>query len=299
MIDIRQMRYFVTLAETLHFGRAAERLHITQPPLSRQITTLEKELGVKLLERHSRRAKLTRAGQQFLDDARASILAFDQACRNAKLADKGEVGELSIGFMMHAAYTVLPSLARRFMSAYPSVDVKLREVVPHDLVTETMSGNFDAALTFSPGTIRGLETRPIYREKLCLALPQHHALTKRARIDAYQLKGEPLIVIPTEVSPGLRSAIFEYCHSAGFSPTIRLETQFQQTIVSLVSETLGLAIVPETMKRLGFPGVVFRSLKNAPEVEHVVAWRADNLNPTLKPFLNIARAFARQNKTAN
>lgn len=299
MIDIRQMRYFVTLAETLHFGRAAERLHITQPPLSRQITTLEKELGVKLLERHSRRAKLTRAGQQFLDDARAAILAFDQACRNVKLADKGEVGELSIGFMMHAAYTVLPSLARRFMSAYPNVDVKLREVVPHDLVTETMSGNFDAALTFSPGTIRGLETRPIYREKLCLALPQHHALTKRPIIEAHQLKGEPLIVIPVEVAPGLRSAIFNYCRSAGFSPTIRLETQFQQTIVSLVSETLGLAIVPESMKRLGFPGVVFRSLKKAPEVEHVVAWRADNLNPTLKPFLNIARAFARQNKTAN
>jgi DNA-binding transcriptional LysR family regulator len=299
MIDIRQMRYFVTLAETLHFGRAAERLHITQPPLSRQITTLEKELGVKLLERHSRRAKLTRAGQQFLDDARAAILAFDQACRNVKLADKGEVGELSIGFMMHAAYTVLPSLARRFMSAYPNVDVKLREVVPHDLVTETMSGNFDAALTFSPGTIRGLETRPIYREKLCLALPQHHALAKRPIIEAHQLKGEPLIVIPVEVAPGLRSAIFDYCRSAGFSPTIRLETQFQQTIVSLVSETLGLAIVPESMKRLGFPGVVFHSLKKAPEVEHVVAWRADNLNPTLKPFLNIARAFARQNKTAN
>jgi DNA-binding transcriptional LysR family regulator len=296
MIDIRQMRYFVTLAETLHFGRAAERLHITQPPLSRQITALEKDLGVKLLERHSRRAKLTRAGQQFLDDARAALVAFDQACRNAKLIDKGEVGELSIGFMMHAAYTVLPGLTRRFMAAYPNVDVKLREIVPHELVAKTVSGRFDVALTFSPGTIRGLETRPIYREKLCLAVPQNHALAKRATVDAPHLKGEPLIVIPTDVSPGLRQAIFDYCRAAGFSPTIRLETQFQQTIVSLVSESLGVAIVPESMRRLGFPGVVFKALRKAPEVEHVIAWRSDNLNPTLKRFLAVSRALSRPDK---
>jgi DNA-binding transcriptional LysR family regulator len=298
MIDIRQMRYFVTLAETLHFGRAAEQLHITQPPLSRQITALEKELGVKLLERHSRRAGLTRAGQQFLGDARAALLAFDTACRNAKFADKGEIGELSIGFTMHPAYTVMPSLTRQFMAAYPKVDVKLREIAPDNLADDTLSGQFDVALAFAPGPMTGLEIQPIVRERLCLALPQNHPLAKRSSIDAHQLKNEPLIVTPAQATPSLRKAISDYCGEAGFAPTIRLETLFQQTIVSLVAETLGVAIVPESMKRLGIPGVVFRPLKKAPEVDHVVAWRADNLNPTLRPFLNIARAFRRQSKAS-
>ncbi len=179
MIDIRQMRYFVTLAETLHFGRAAERLHLTQPPLSRQIAALEKELGVKLLERHSRHATLTRAGQSFLEDSRAVLASFDQACRNAKVADRGEIGELSIGFMMHAAYTVLPGVARRYMAAYPDVDVKLCEVVPNVLIEDILAGRFDAGIIFLPGAVRGLEIRPIYREKLCLSVHTSHPLATR------------------------------------------------------------------------------------------------------------------------
>ena len=127
MIDLRQMRYFVALAETLHFARAAERLHISQPPLTRQIAALERQLGVRLLERNSRRAKLTHAGQRFLEDARLAVAAFDQACRNARLAERGELGTLRIGFMMHAAHTVLPRLARRFMTEHPEVHVELRE----------------------------------------------------------------------------------------------------------------------------------------------------------------------------
>src|SRR5262249_2385640 len=130
MIDLRQMRYFVALAETLHFGRAAERLHISQPPLTRQIATLERELGVRLLERNSRHAKLTHAGQRFLEDARVTIAAFEQGCRNARLAERGELGTLTIGFMMHAAHTVLPRLTRQFMTDYPQVRVELREMIP-------------------------------------------------------------------------------------------------------------------------------------------------------------------------
>src|SRR5882757_7463317 len=159
MIDIRQMRYFVVLAETLHFGRAAERLHLTQPPLSRQIAALEQELGVRLLERHSRQAVLTRAGQRFLEDSRAVLAAFDQACRNARLADRGELGELSVGFMMHAAFTVVPGLARRYVTAYPGIDLKLREAMPSTLVDEVLAGRFDAGILFPPGPVRGLEVR--------------------------------------------------------------------------------------------------------------------------------------------
>jgi DNA-binding transcriptional LysR family regulator len=290
MIDIRQMRYFVALAETLHFGRAAERLHISQPPLSRQIAGLERELGVRLFERHSRRATLTHAGRRFLEDARAVLISFDQACRNARMAERGELGELSIGFMMHAAYTVLPGLARRYMAKHPGVRVELREVVPATLADAVLAGRFDAAIMFDPGPIRGLETRTIYRERLCLAVHSSHPLADHSVIRAKQLSGEPLIATPTDVAPMLREAIVGYCRSGGFEPTFRLEVALQQTIVNLVAENLGIALVPQSMGQLGIANLVHRKLEKAPTIEHVVAWRPGNLNPALQPFLAEARA---------
>jgi DNA-binding transcriptional LysR family regulator len=292
MIDIRQMRYFVTLAETLHFGRAAERLHISQPPLSRQIAALEKELGVRLFERHSRRATLTHAGRRFLEDARAVLISFDQACRNARLAERGELGELSIGFMMHAAYTVLPGLARRYMANHPGVRVELREVVPATLADAVLAGRFDAAIMFNPGPIRGLETHTIYRERLCLAVHSSHPLADHTVIRAKQLNGEPLIAVPSDVAPKLREAIVAYCRSGGFEPMFRLEVALQQTIVNLVAENLGIAMVPQSMGQLGIANLVHRKLEKAPTIEHVVAWRPGNLNPALRPFLAEARAAA-------
>jgi DNA-binding transcriptional LysR family regulator len=292
MIDIRQMRYFVTLAETLHFGRAAQRLHLTQPPLSRQIAALENELGVKLLERHSRHATLTHAGKTFLEDARAVLASFDQACRNAKTADRGELGELAIGFMMHAAYTVLPGLARRYMAAYPDVEVRLREVVPNVLVEDVLAGRFDAGIMFFPGAVRGLEIRPVYREKLCLAVHASHPLSGRTGAKARDLKDQPLIVTSADSAPTIRRAVEDYCRSAGFAPTIRLEAQLQNTIVNLVAENLGLALVPDSMRKLTLPSVCFLSLKGAPTVEHVVVWRPSNLNPALRNFLTVTRPLA-------
>lgn len=290
MIDIRQMRYFVTLAETLHFGRAAERLHLTQPPLSRQIAALEKELGVKLIDRTSRHATLTRAGQGFLEDSRAVLAAFDQACTNAKRADRGETGTLAIGFMMHAAYTVLPPLARRFLAAYPDVDVKLREVVPNALVEDVLAARYDAGIMFSPGPVRGLEIRPIFHEKLYLAVHKDHPLAQRKIASAQDLEGQPLIVTSAEATTTARKAVEDYCRGGGFVPTIRLEAQLQNTIVNLVAENLGVALVPDSMRKLSFPGISFLSLKNAPAIEHVLVWRPSNLNPALRNLIAMTPA---------
>lgn len=288
MIDIRQMRYFVALAETLHFGRAAQRLHISQPPLTRQIAALERELGVRLLDRNSRQASLTHAGRRFLDDARLAISTFDQACRNALLAERGALGTLSVGFMMHAAYTVLPGLTRRFMADHPQVHVELREMIPDQLPDAVLTGRFDVALTFDPGPLPGLAARQIHQEPLCLAVHPSHPLAAAAMIGPGSLDGEPLIVTPPDVAPVLRDAIVRYCRSGGVEPAIRLEVQLQQTIVSLVGEALGIALVPTSMSRLGVSDVVFRPLANAPTVAHVLLWRAANPNPTLPPFLSAA-----------
>jgi len=290
MADLRQMRYFVTLAETLHFGRAAERLHLSQPPLSRQIAALEKSLGVRLLERHTRHTSLTHAGQRFLEDARATLASFDQACRNARLAEAGELGELKIGFMMHAAFTIVPRITRRFLSSYPQVKVHLMEVIPGTLTNDILDGRFDAGIMFPPGKTRGLDFRVIHSERLCLAVPTGHPLASRARITPRALRGESLIIAPEEVSPTLRGAVLGWFRRGGFTPPIRLETQLQQTIVSLVAEGLGVALVPESMAKLCLAGVEFRPLENAPKIEHAIVWRPGNLNPSLPLFLKSAKA---------
>ncbi|RYD37104.1 MAG: LysR family transcriptional regulator [Verrucomicrobiaceae bacterium] len=291
MADIRQMRYFVTLAETLHFGRAAERLNLTQPPLSRQIAALEKSLGVRLLERHTRHTTLTPAGRRFLEDAKATLISFDQACENARFAEMGELGELKIGFMMHAAFTVVPKLTRSFISAHPKVKLHLKEVVPSALPDDIMSGRVDAGILFHPGPIRGMEFRVIHSERLCLAVPKDHPLAKKQKIRPAMLKGEALIASSEEVAPSLRAAILGWFAKADIKPHIRLETQLQQTIISFVGEGLGVALVPQSMSKLGMEGVNFHPLEEAPTIDHGIAWRHGNLNPSLPLFLKSTEAF--------
>lgn len=291
MIDIRQMRYFVALAETLHFGRAAERLHISQPPLSRQIASLEAELGVRLLERHSRRAKLTHTGERFLEDARRVVADFDQACRNARLAEAGELGELAIGFMMHAAHTVMPGLTRRYVERFPQVRLELREMLPNLLPDAVLTGRFDAAITFASDEPRGLTSRRVHEESLCLVLHPDHRLAKESQIGPEHLAGEPLIAAPADAVPILYEAILRYCRSGGVEPVFRLQASLQQTIVSLVAEGLGLALVPRSMGKSGHAGVIFRDLTDAPTVAHALMWRPGNRNPALRAFLIEAGAL--------
>jgi DNA-binding transcriptional LysR family regulator len=288
MIDIRQMRYFVALAETLHFGRAAERLHVTQPPLSRQIAALERALGVQLIERHSRHARLTAAGQRFHEDASAVLAAFDQACRSAQLVDAGELGELRIGFMMHAAHSSVPPLARRFVAAFPQVRLQLREALPPALVDSVLRGDADAGIGFDPGARRGLESRVIHVEPLCVALPAQHRLAGSGHIAMQALAGEPLITASADAVPALREAIDACYRGAGLVPQVRLEAQLQQSIVSLVAEALGIALVPASLRRLGMPGVVFVDLDDAPAIEQRIFWRPANRNPALARFLGVA-----------
>lgn len=294
MIDIRQLRYFVALVETRHFGRAAQRLHISQPPLSRQIAALEKALGARLLERHAHGATLTYAGEIFLTEARDVLSAFDRACRNAQLADRGELGNLAIGFMMHAAYTSVPELTRRFITHYPQVQLELRETIPGLLADEVLNGQFDAGILFNHGPVDGLETLSLYRERLCLALYTSHPLAQRSQLNACDLQGEALIATPHEVAPMLRDAIEVYCRSGGVAPHFRLETQLQQTIISFVAEELGIALVPQSIARIGVAGVVYRELENSPYVEQVLVWRAGNRNPSLTLFLKEAEKAAQR-----
>lgn len=291
MNDLRQLRYFIAVAEKLHFGLAARSLHITQPPLSRQIAALEKELGVQLLVRHSRQAQLTPAGQRFLEDGKAVLALYDQACRNARLAQQGSLGNLKIGFMMHAAYSSVPVLTRQFIAACPQVNLELSESLPLQLLDELLKDRFDAVITFSPQPMTGVRTQVIHRESLCLVVPADHPLTSCVSVSAAELCDEPLIVAPEHIVPTLHQAIRRYFSDAGFEPPrTRLQSQLQQSIVSLVAEGLGIALVPRSVQKMGMAGVHYCELVDAPMVEQVLAWRSANPNPALPHLLAVARA---------
>ncbi|MFM0695151.1 LysR family transcriptional regulator [Paraburkholderia graminis] len=288
MIDIKPLRYFVMLAETRHFGRAAARLNLSQPPLSRQLAALEASLGVTLIERSPRSVTLTAAGERFYADAKAILASVEQAVSNAQAAASGEAGKLAIGFTMCAAYNVVPGYARAFGAAYPEVALSLREVVSNDLAAQVVAGHIDAAIMFPHVPGKGLATRTILREPLCVALSRGHPRARARRLRIAQLAGESFVLASEEVAPTLRATILEHCRSGGFEPDIRFEVQLQQTVLSLVDEGVGVALVPASMRKAQLAGVVFKPLVDAPLVEQVLAWSPANRNPCLGRFLELA-----------
>jgi DNA-binding transcriptional LysR family regulator len=288
VIDIKPLRYFVTLAETRHFGRAAARLNLSQPPLSRQLAALEASLGVTLVERSPRSVTLTAAGERFYADAKAILAAVEQAVSNAQAAAQGDAGKLAIGFTMCAAYNVVPGYARAFGAAFPEVALRLREVVSNDLAEQVLAGHIDAAIMFPTIPDKGLATRTILSEPLCVALSRSHPRSRARRLKIAQLAGEPFVLASEDVAPTLRATIVEHCRSGGFEPDIRFEVQLQQTVLSLVDEGVGVALVPASMRKAQLAGVVFRPLVDSPLIEQVLAWSPANRNPCLARFLELA-----------
>ncbi|AJK47715.1 transcriptional regulator, LysR family [Burkholderia plantarii] len=288
VLDIKPLRYFVTLAETGHFGRAATRLNLSQPPLSRQIAALEASLGVMLVERGPRGVTLTPAGERFRDDAKAILAAVERAAHHARAAASGAAGKLTVGFTMCAAYSVVPRYAREFGAAWPEVALHLRETVSNDLAEQVLNGHIDAAILFPGAPHEGLAQRTVVTEPLCVALSREHPRARARRLRIAELADEPFVMAVEAVAPTLRAAIVDHCRHGGFEPNIRLEVQLQQTVLGLVDEGVGVALVPESMRRAQWAGVVFRPLVDAPTIEQALVWSPSNRNPCLERFLAIA-----------
>jgi DNA-binding transcriptional LysR family regulator len=292
MTDIRQLRYFTVLAETLHFGRAADQLHITQPPLSRQIAALEAELGIALLTRTSRSVSLTLAGEQFYRHAKALLADLDTAVRTAQATARGERGELRLSFTMSAAWSLLPALVKAYSDARSQVELRLDETLPRDLAQALDSGAADFGIAFPGQPSDQLRYLPLRREPLCAVLPSAHPLAALERLDVAQLAAADFVSFPRSTAPALHDALIDCCRQGGFSPRIRLETHLQQTIVNLVAEGLGVSLVPDSMRRMRLDGAVFRPLLSSPQIEQGLYWSADNANPCLDGFLDCAKDLA-------
>ncbi len=286
-MELRHLRYFVAVAEELHFGRAAQKLHLSQPPLSMQIKALETEIGVQLLTRTRRKVELTTAGHVFLREARDILARAVQAAVWARQAGRGEIGELAIGFISIADYNVLPLVLSEFRKRHPAVRLNLREATSDAQVRDLLERRIDVGFVLAPVVDAALSVRPVLREPLVVALPEAHPLAQmRSPLALHRLADEAFILFPRHMAPGLYDDVVSFCRSAGFSPRVEQEAVQMQTIISLVSANLGVALIPASMRNLGRAGVVYRNLREkSPEPEISLAWRATDQGPALTRFL--------------
>lgn len=272
--ELRQLRQFIAVAESLHFGRAAAALHISQPPLSRSIQDLEQRLGATLLERTRRRVELTPAGTRFLEDAKRLLLQLERAVLDAGSMAAGDSGRLRLGFVSLADYGVLPGLLKAYKAAKPGISLALREMLSPEQAVGLAAGELDFGLLLPP--VAGeLEHVVVQRERFVAALPSEHRLArKRGRLAMRELAQESFVMVPRAIAPGLYDIVAGLAARAGFSPRVAQEAIQMQTVVSLVSSELGVAIVPASVANLGRRGVAYRELADRhPRLDLWLAWR--------------------------
>ncbi len=289
--DLRQLRQFVAVAEHLHFGRAAQALHISQPPLSRSIQDLEAKLGARLFERSRRKVELTPAGRWYLEEARQVLARLERASRAVAELAAGGAGSLRIGFVTIADYSVLPALLSRFKAAQPGVTLSLRELVTEAQLEALAAGDLDLGFVLPPLPAREVDSIAVNREPLVVALPARHPLAAaKGPLGVRTLADEPFVMVPASLARGLSDVVLGLCARAGFAPRIAQEAVQMQTVVSLVSSGLGVAIVPASLLNLRRSGVVYRAVRDAhPKIELRLAWRRDARSAALTRFIALAR----------
>jgi DNA-binding transcriptional LysR family regulator len=287
-MEFRQLRYFVTVAQELHFGRAAELLDITQPALSKQIRVLETELGIQLFTRTKRTVKLTKPGEVFLEQARQLLQQADKAIKLTQRTALGEVGRLIVGFTATATYTVLPVLIGRFRAIYPQIEVEMLELSTEAQVTALNRGEIDLGFLHPPIDSRGLELNPILAEEFVAVLPKQHHLASKKLLSLKDLAGESFILHPRSEGPFLYDGFLKLCYQAGFQPQIVKEVNAHQTRICLVAAGMGITFIPAGLQPSVNQDLVCKPTENlGMKLEFAAAWRSVVTAPVLQEFIKL------------
>nr|WP_319492283.1 LysR substrate-binding domain-containing protein [uncultured Desulfobacter sp.] len=292
-MELRQLRYFTAVAEELHFGRAAKRMNISQPPLSMQIRNLENELGTRLFNRTSRQVELTTAGEVFLVQVEQILAALDGAVESAKQAGQGNIGRLSVGFIGPAMDAFLPEIIRGFQSRYSGIRLSLTESGTSRQIEDLYAGRIQV------GFVRlyrhkpdGLTAQIIRQEQYVLAVPSDHPFARQKKVALSQLKNEPFIMYPRSVQPQLYDTMMACFKNSGFTPNIVQEARTKHTTIALVAAGLGAAVVPSSSKVIGRCGVFFLDIDaSLPHIEISMIWRQKDKNPALARFVKFATRY--------
>lgn len=297
-MELRQLRYFVAVAEELHFARAAERLHLAQQPVSFQIKQLEEELGVCLFHRTTRQVALTEAGHALLEEVYVALAHLERGVEEAKRAQRGERGQLVIGYPSTVLYNILPETVRRFRQRFPDVELVLHERVSPTLEQQVVSGELDVALLMCEGQERlfpELAREFLRTEPVLVALPKDHPLSRRTGVPLRDLASEPWVMHGRRQNPYAYDQIIAMCHRAGCSPTIVQEAATEQAVIGLVAAGVGVSLVLGCLRDVHAKAVNYRPVIE-PEIhiQFAMAWRRDQTPPLVQALLEIASEVARE-----
>jgi DNA-binding transcriptional LysR family regulator len=292
-MEIRQLRLFIAVAEELHFGRAADRLHMAQPPLSQQIRILEKELGVELFKRTTRSVEITSAGEALLVHARSVIEAVREAEYAAKASGAGMYGRVRIGFAGAATRHLLPQLAREVKSRHPNIELELKGNLYANAAQEALArGEIDLGFVRLPYSLPGLSYRAIEDENLVCVLPAEHELSTREFVEVAELADQPFVTFPRDSGSTLRSITNKVCWDHGFTPRVVQEAPDSYTIHAMVAAGQGVSLAFSSTTNISQPGVVYLPLKgDIPTLQSAIAWEASNTNQALAAVIEVANSI--------
>lgn len=293
IIELRHLRYFVAVAETMNFRQAAERLNMTQPPLSQQIQQLEMELGFELFHRHGRSIALTVAGEVFLVEANRILGMVDDAVVRARQTARGEFGQLHIGFVGSVAYSLLPAILRAYRATFPRVEVTLTGMTSNQQITALKEQRIDIGFCrLSGNDVAGkLRVQVISKEAFCAVLASDHPLAQQEVVNLSDLADEPFILFPPALGNALFDHIMRDCHQAGFTPVIEQEAIQMTTIIGLVAAGFGVSVLPASVMKLPHADVRYILLPTVEPAPVSIVWNDEAVAPTLMNFINIVQNY--------
>lgn len=293
-MELRHLRYFAAVADELHFGRAAGRLAISQPPLSLAIRQLEDELGAKLFERDNKRVALTPAGEAFLEDVRHLLAQSGEAAEHARRVAGGSTGRLRVGFSGSMLYRGLPQAVAAYRSAWPGVVLTLVELNSAEQIDALAHDRLEAGFVHVPQVPDGLDGLLVADEPFVACLPEGHALARSSRLDLRELAAEPFVLFARSASPLYYEQVIALCIAAGFRPQVQFEARHWLSVVALVAEGMGVAVVPAAIGASGMHGVRFATLKPSRiQSTSWCVWNPRRRSPARQAFVELWRAAKR------
>ena len=300
MVELRHLRYFIAVAEELNFSRAAERMHMAQPPLSAAIRQLERDLGVELFVRTTREVRLTDAGHAFLDGARRTLADAERAAEDAKRAAAGALGRLRIAYSWSMRFETLPTLGRAFRASHPDVELLAQEMWNARMPPAFANGSIDIALSLCPEIAAELELAPIRNERLVVLLPEAHRLAREEAIPLSALAHDEFVVFPRDIAPRLHDAFMAIYRRAGFEPSVRTESFHTGWDLGVLAQIPAAALAPQTVAG-GLPdGIVAVAVSEPTDaIETCLVWRAGDSSPAVAAFVAAARSAFGQTLTGS
>ncbi|MBD2777834.1 LysR family transcriptional regulator [Iningainema tapete] len=287
-MELRQLKYFITVASELHFGRAAESLHLSQPALSKQIQALEDSLEIQLLERTKHWVRLTIAGQKFLETAHRILHEVEFGIQVTRQVADGEIGKLRIGFTETTLFSLAPEIVRTYRERYPQVELILTSRGTEAQVEALRTHQIDVGFVYLPIREPSLSIHPLFEEVYIAALPTSHWLARQKQIALQSLAKEPLIFYPRSLAPVLYANLIKCCEQAGFVPNIVQEAELAQTRLGLAAAGVGITFVLGDMQNLNAKGVVYRPLiENFLMLKLALAWRQNESSPVVHEFIKV------------